>query len=348
MKAQIVEKGLIDCFEDGLCTPDGKPVHAEISAVVYDGVKLIFGSDKPVPGNWRSDVFSIIYNENGIQPGTIKYYTASPIKIAAKFEDFALTPDRKYVIATTGFDRIKSDSAEFDTYNTLLVWPLDKPNAAKIVSPSTRGGVTSSTTLRKNISEALNGAPYFKIEGLTAIEGNEKGKDGRLLIGVREVGTSHEDFEYVVQVISVPYKIENDELVFTEDFELIYNYDPGEQDEITRAIGLSSIEYDLYANRMFLLTSFEEKDASRKKILGGYLLVLSMEDFNAGNPPTLVANQDGMPLEFADKSEGIAVLSEKRAFIVFDNDRILDIDGGKNGDSRKPNQAPYAILEFEN
>lgn len=342
-KARIIKKGLIDCFDADLNTAKGKRVDAEISAVVYDGKQLVFASDKPIPGAARSAVFSIDYTDGVLRLETFEYHTAPLIKAATKYEDFALTPDSKYVIAATGFDRVKPDSPELDNYNMLLIWPAGRPQAARIVSPTARSGVTSSAGLHKVISGALGGAPYFKIEGLTTLPGDEE--PDRLLFGIREFGESHEDFEYAMKVISAPYRIENDDLAFSGDFALLYDYDPSPLHEIAQTVGLSSIEYDAYLNRMLLLTSFEEQTRDGTALLGGYLWTISIEDFKANRAPTPFVTDDGKPLRFANKPEGVAVLDETHLFVVFDNDRVLELADEDRDAARNPHQAPYAVLE---
>jgi|GEM_PF-152949 len=345
MRARIVETGLIDCFDEDLKAAKGARVDAEISAVVYDGRRLVFASDKPIPGAARSAVFSLDYTDGALRPETFEYHTAPLIKAATKYEDFALTPDGKYVIAATGFDRIEPDSAELDLYNMLLIWPAGRSQVVRIVAPTTRAGVTSSVSLRKDISRILGGAPYFKIEGLTTLPGDEE--PDRLLFGIREFGESHENFEYTMKVISSPYRIENDELAFIGDFTLVYDYDPAPRHEIAQTVGLSSIEYDAYLNRMLLLTSFEEPTRDGKALLGGYLWTISIEDFEANRSPTPFVADDGTPLRFVNKPEGVAVLDETHLFVVFDNDRALGLEDETSPAVRHPHQAPYAILELE-
>lgn len=53
-----------------------------------------------------------------------------------------LTPDDQYVIATTGFDRIRDDSNSWDGYNILLVWPVGQPDQVKVVAATTNEDVT--------------------------------------------------------------------------------------------------------------------------------------------------------------------------------------------------------------
>jgi hypothetical protein len=244
---------------------------------------------------------------------------------AVKYEALTITLDGRYVIATTGFDRVKERSPEWNSYNTLLIWPTERPEDVHVVEPTTINGITSSVSLRRNFARVLttdefpDGMPYFKIEGISVVPGN------KLLIGIREMGATYMDFRYVIKIVSVSYHITTDgQLQLQKDFKLIYDYDC-----------------------IYILTSFE--DLNPKKILGGYLWLLSMNDLRNQNPPTLVMEKGkNHPLIFDHKAEGIAVLDDStRLFIVNDNDRVLQ--NGTSGSPgeipyRKPFQAPYVIV----
>lgn len=65
MKARIDHKGLFACFERGLADPTGDAANVEISAVAWNGHRLVFGSDKNVPGDHRSPVFALDIDDHG-------------------------------------------------------------------------------------------------------------------------------------------------------------------------------------------------------------------------------------------------------------------------------------------
>lgn len=347
--AEIVKRGIVNGFEEGLNTSDGKLVYCETSATVYDGTNIILASDKPIPCDNCSSVFSIGYRyiDEGLFAEPVHYLTAPPLVNAVKYEDMTITPDGRYIIATTGFDRVKPGSAEWDSYNTLLIWPVGKPGSVKVVSPTTADGVTSSVSLRGNISRALEtdqfpeGVPYFKVEGLAAIPGNE------LIFGIRELGASYKDFDYAVKMVSISYDITDDELVLGDDFELIYDYDPETNAKIDQTIALSGLEYDKYGDCLYMLTSFEESETDEG--LGGYLWILPLEDLIDGGAPTLVLKEDGDPLLFAHKSEGVTVINESCVLVVHDDDRVLGrevVDNPETQFSRKANQGAYTVVDF--
>jgi hypothetical protein len=80
-----------------------------------------------------------------------------------------------------------------------------------------------------------------------------------------------------------------------------------------------------------------------RKIRGQYKLEINEK-------PILVRTPDGIPLKFAHKAEGLAVLEDNTVFVIADDDRILgrDFITDKNNQfSRKLNQAAFYIVQFE-
>lgn len=345
--ARIVERGVIECFEAGLTTSIGNSVQCETSAVVYTGHEVIMGSDKPIPGDSRSAVFSLRYDGTSFDNNTLTYLTAPPFKNAVKYEDFTLTPDGKYIIAATGFDRVKTASSEWDVYNTLLMWPVDHPEHVTIVSPTTRDGITSSVLVRQQLSAALktnrflDEMPYFKVEGLAAIPG------GMLLFGIREWGKRYDDFDYAVIIIAVSYKIEDETLMLGDDFRVIYDYNPATHPSVARTVALSSLEYDRYGDRLYLLTSFEEAETDEG--LGGFLWILPIASLTTQCAPTLVMQDASFPLLFAHKAEGVTILDSYRVLVIHDDDRVVGRQHVENSETqffRQANQAAYTIVEL--
>ena len=129
-------------------------------------------------------------------------------------------------------------------------------------------------------------------------------KPDRLL----EQGQSHDDFSYVSRLVGAHYEI-NDQgnLVLIDEMRDIYAFGPGDHESVRFECGLSSLEYDPYHARVYLLTSFEtEQDGA--PCIGGYLWVIRLEDLREGKSPSLVYAPEGPPLEFEYKAEGLAVL----------------------------------------
>lgn len=340
--AETLKKGLIRCFPEGLSDAEGNLVNAEVSAVVYDGDELIMASDKPIPGEGRSAVFALDYDaERGPLDHTLRYILTPAIREAAKYEDFALTPEGEHVIATTGFDRVCDETAALDPYNSLVLWPRARPEEAHVVSGWQRGGGLSSVALREHLTKVI-GTPYYKIEGLAAVP--RRDGDNLLLFGVRERGEHHAQFDYCSEVVAVPYRIEAGELIFTGEFRSAFSFVPHESEEVTHTCGLSSLEYDPYSGALYLLTSFESEDAAGEPLIGGYLWITELEALFSGERPQLVRHGDGRPVVFANKAEGLAVVSPERLLVVFDNDRHLGLEEDRGRSHRAANEAPYTLM----
>ncbi|MDT8880291.1 hypothetical protein RSO68_12495 [Halomonas saccharevitans] len=341
VKASIRQQGTIHCFPAGLRDEKGRLVNAEVSAVAFDGKRLLMASDKPIPGEARSACFALPIGDEGPDDTRLDYYTQPLIKQAEKYEDFALTADGRHVLATTGFDRIDDESHALNDYNHLLIWPLGEPDKVQVVDPDPRDGVEGSLELRGKLSGAI-GFPYYKIEGLAAIPG-ERG-DGLLLFGIREQGNAHDDFAYVSRVVGAHYRIsESGNLEFLDEMREFFAFDPGHHEGVRFECGLSSLEYDPYHARLYLLTSFETEQDGEEQI-GGYLWELSLAEFRAGETPRLVTTPEGAPLEFEHKAEGLAVLDHDRLFVAYDNDRHLGLGSVDERDERHACEAPYTIL----
>lgn len=374
---KILEKGTITCFEENLKDPRGKTIPAAPSAVVYNGTHLIFANDKPIHGEEYSAVFAFNYTTNhtkkpakasmgamGIiqsylypqrkaaestsvnfsaKPST--YFTHTPFIGAKKYESATITPDGKYTILATGFSTAGYDIFKADhPFNTMLIFPSDTPEKVKIACEHVHEGVRSSLPLRDRIKDALKtpafpkGPPYVNIEGLAAIPGN------KLLFGVRQIGTCYDQFEYVIKILSTDYEIVDGELILGETFELVYDYDversePGLLTELFCPLGISSLEYDKFNDRLVMLTSCETLSGMNCS----YVWILTMEDFKKKLPPQLVLNKKGKPLCFKNKMEGLAIIDKETIFVVADDDHL---------DQALPthpvNEAAYAFVRISN
>ncbi len=334
----ITEEHFIDCFADGL-QADGREVWCEASAVFYDGAHLYFANDKDMPGVDAS-VFYIPYDGKKIYPDKPVYFSQPALKSSHKYEDFALTPDRKHVFLTTGFDRIKSDSHEWDGYNSLLYWSSDKlPNSFSPKNTKLAQNENFSLTLRKALSKALRssqfpeGMPYFKVEGLAAT-------DTKLYFGIREEGKKFDDFAYKVKLVSVPYRFALDSLILSEDFQVISDINiatmhPG----LPPNLALSSIEYDRARKVFWLLTSSEGENQANS----AYLWWATEADLKANKMNIVNDRLTKLPLTFTNKAEDLALVAKNRLFIIHDDDRSKPKVGGV---IRKPHQAAYSIVEF--
>jgi len=360
LRTEIINEGTLHCFPPGLKYEDGSPVNVEVSAVVFDGKRLILASDKPIPGDDRSAVFTVTLTDGAPDPDSFDYLTAPAIKSATKYEDFALTVDGRHILATTGFDRIDDESHDLNAYNHLLIWPVGKPEQVQVVDPDPRDGVEGSLELRRKLDEAI-GYPYYKIEGLASIPSQpdfDGESDGMLLFGVREQGRDYADFEYACRVVGAHYRVtQHGNLEFVDKLQEHYSFAPGEYAGVRHICGLSSLEYDPYNGRLYLMASFEVEDdiesdgiendgieSNGGERIGGYLWSVTLTDFAAGEPPEIVENSHGHTLEFEHKAEGLAVIDADRLFVAYDNDRDMTLGRIGERDEREACEAPYTVL----
>jgi len=344
----ITNSGIIECFPEGLKDTEGNLVYAETSAVIYYNNTIIIASDKDIPeySHTFSFPYSCINNAKGtIKQKELKYLTNKTILDSKKIEDFALTLDRKYLLAVSAFDRYDSASSQFDTYNSLLCWHVNDEKNVRVVSPTSKNGIVSSIGLRNKLLQALEKysgkkkGEYFKIEGITIIP------DNRILFGVREYGYSYGKFEYVVLAISVSFRFVNGIITLNDDFCVVYDFNYKNIQNIHQPVGLSSIEYDSLTDRIYILTSFE----CEKHSIGGYIWELKMDEFERKLNPRLILGKGGDTLQFFNKPEGLAVIDKETLFIICDDDRILDYHRsvGKNYFKRHPHQAVYMVVKVK-
>ena len=348
LRTELITEGTLTCFPAGLAHESGSLVNVEVSAVVFDGERLILASDKPIPGDDRSAVFAFDLVDGLPDPGSLQYLTADAIRRAVKYEDFALTVDGRYILATTGFDRIDDESHALNAYNHLLVWPVGQPERVQVVDPDPRDGVGGSLELRRKLDEAI-GLPYYKIEGLAAVPAladlGEK-SDGLLLFGVREQGQAYDDFEYVARLVGVHYRMTADgNLEFVDKLCERYRFEPSEYAGVRHVCGLSSLEYDPYNDRLYLMASFEIEDEAGEQT-GGYLWSMPLADLTRGTSPSIVEDAHGDVLEFEHKAEGLAVLDTERLFVAYDNDRDMSLGRIDERDEREACEAPYTVLRI--
>ncbi|MFT4554222.1 MAG: hypothetical protein ACI9S8_002871 [Chlamydiales bacterium] len=350
---KVIESGKVTAFdEEHLLDENSVPIFCETSAVVFDGEKIIFGTENPLPGKERSSIFSFpLVKGQGFDVNSRSYCTAQPFLEARRYEDFTITPDKKTILATTGFDRF-SEEENLDGYNTLLAWPTGSENLVTIVDLHNRDNINSSLGLRDKIRKAMiseeypEGPTHFKVEGLAAIPNN------RLLFGIREIGDNHLDYKSVIKILSVGYKGEGVSFELDGEFEEIYDSTAVVQEVIGREVALSGLEYDKFNDRLLILTSYEEVNGNEvdgDMGIGGFLLYLTMDGLEAKSAPSLVHDAENRPLSFAHKPEGIAVLDSSILLVVHDDDGVLGreiIDDTANQFSRRANEGYCDVVRL--
>ncbi|MBM3271315.1 MAG: hypothetical protein FJZ01_27080 [Candidatus Sericytochromatia bacterium] len=327
----IVASGHVDCFPAGTLDAQGRIATCETSAVLFDGRDVYIANDKPTGRRELSAVFSLPYGP-AFSAAPVRYSLEATIQAANKFEDFALSPDRKTVFLGTGFDRYDASRPDLDTYSTLLAWPVGAPEKVGVVERSERGGYASSVAIRERLVAALGGAAYFKIEGLAAIPGD------RLLFGVREQGRRHDDFGYQFRLVEFPYAQDGGKIKVGAAGRVVYDQPEVGAGQVPQTLGLSSVEYDSYNDRLIALTSYE-LGGDR---IGAYLWTLPMADFAAGKPPRLVRDRAGAPLHFAHKAEDVTVIDADTLLVIHDDDRVYT-----GPFERKPHEGYWDIVDLE-
>jgi hypothetical protein len=67
------------------------------------------------------------------------------------------------------------------------------------------------------------------------------------------IGIEHkQSFDYVSEIVAVPYRMESGAMRFVGEFRLVYDFVAHEcEDEVRHACGLSSLEYDPFGRRCF-------------------------------------------------------------------------------------------------
>jgi hypothetical protein len=333
--ASITEEGLLNCYTAGTSL-NGQPIWCEASAVLYDGKNLFIANDKPLG---QSPVFMKTPTALSDSTKTPVFLTQPVFSAARKYEDFARTPDGKFILLTTAFDRVKPGSPDWDGYNTILYWRTGDEQHPHVLAPDD----TSRTSMgyRQQIAKLLatdefpGALPYFKVEGLAAT-------DRQLLFGIREEGKSYESFTYKAKIISVSYRIEKssdgERIRLADDWKIINDFDIAKADAtLIKPLALSSLEYDPYRKQFWMLTSLELNGQ-----LDAYIWTITPDDLYANKPFTLLHNAQGQPLHTpGHKAEDLTFLDANRVLLIHDDDRARTAVGSR---TRQPNQAAYTII----
>ena len=340
LTATIAEEGLLTCFPSGTSL-NGQPVWCEASAVLFDGKNLFVANDKDMPSG-QSSVFT--KTRQGLADSTQAptYLTPAVFSAAHKYEDFTQTPDRRFVLITTAFDRAKPNSHDWDGYNTILYWRSGDEQHPQVLAPddTSRTSIAYRQQLAKVLAndEFPGALPYFKVEGLAAT-------DRQLLFGIREEGKSYESFKYRAKIIGVSYRIEKsgdtEKIRLGNDWKIVNDFSIAKADStLPSSLALSSLEYDPYRNRFWMLTSLE---ASGK--FDAYLWTATSDELYANKPFTLVRNAQGQPVHTpGHKAEDLTLLDRNQLLLIHDDDRGRTTVGSR---TRQPNQAAYTILNIK-
>lgn len=355
IRGNILFTGTFECFNEIITEYKGKVQNfsCESSAVIYDGKNIIIANDKQVPvvqivsgkkipvPEKLGHVFTMFLERDKISPKPQSYINQRLFKYASKYESMAITPDGKYTFAATAFDRTSSGSTELDQFNLLLCWKTGLAETVKILGAGE--GRMASIKIIQGLKKGLkssrypDGPSYFKVEGLAVVP---SAAGNKILFGIRELGESSEKFEYVFRVVSADIEMKSGFPEIGTEFRVVYDFNTSGLKGIKYTLGLSSLEYDKFNNRLYMLTSYEFGDK-----IGGYLWSIKLEDFYSGKKPSIVADKNGYGIEFCHKPEGLAVIDNRRVLIIYDDDRNF---GRKNSScgTRKANESFYSMMEI--
>ncbi|GAB3718390.1 hypothetical protein GCM10027592_61290 [Spirosoma flavus] len=338
--ASVIQEGFLTCFAPGTAL-NNQPVWCEASAVLFDGKNLLVANDKDMPPG-QSPVFMTATEKLADSTQLPAPVAPSAFAASRKYEDFTQTPDRKFVLITTAFDRTKPGSHDWDNYNTILYWKTGDEQHPHVLAPDD----TSRTSIdyRQRIAQVLATSefpgemPYFKIEGLAAT-------DRQLLFGIREEGKSYDSFTYRAKIISVSYFTEKrgdvERIRLKDDWKIINDFDIAQAEPtLPKPLALSSLEYDSQRKCFWMLTSQEANGQ-----LDAYLWTITPEDLYAKRPFTLIRNDQGQPMHTpGHKAEDVTPLDRNRLLLISDDDRARTT---VNGRTRQPNQAAYMIISIQ-
>lgn len=316
--------------------PPDSSTRCEVSAVAHAGNRLIFANDKPLPGTGVTPLFSLAKKKHKIAPHTPTPLINPAFNQVRKLEAMTRTLDGRYLIASSAFNRVGTDAdPSNDAYSTILYWPVDRPDSVQVLSPSSRGGITSSRELHAQIAKAL-GAPFFQIEGMSVAP------DNKLLLGVRKQGEDYKHSEDVFKILVAPFTMASGQMRLTGDFQLLFEFTPKVpgSDEV---LGLASIEYDRFDKRtLYALTSTED-DTS----IGGYLWSIPVRPLleRQALTPSLVVDRTGAPVRFGNKPEGLEVMSSSTLLVVHDDDRYK-VKTSRTSKASKPEEFAYSSIRL--
>ncbi len=373
--ATVEHSGFLECFDNEQISKKGKVVPCQPSAAVIVDGELLVAHDKEVfngeavKEEGLSPVFAFSLNSDRTVDGRSRYLPYDEIRNARKLEAMTIAGEGRMVLATTAFDRVKTEKQDDgDQFNRLLAWSLDQEDQVELVGSESPNGVPMSLQVREGLSRALaddpfpDGAPYFKVEGLAALP------DGRLLFGIRAVGCHYKYSRHTIGIVSVSYEATESGLSLGDDYTLVLDYDASKEVALNnKDVALSGLEYDERRKRLLILSSYEEDLAGaegeveafcsqkvdkngkpkKSKLLRGYLWVLPFEHIGTEHRPSLVRTSDGSPLEFLHKPEGLAIIDEEHLLVVHDDDKCLfQWEKDSEPSMRQSYQARYSVVRL--
>ena len=345
----IVSSGLINVLPYGATDKKGRLIQAGLSAAVYNGDGVIVANDRDIPGDDKSSVFLIGNNiieemiDNRLHDALIDrdelvFFDQWFIQNASKYESASRSADGSQIFLATALNSVEGDTSR-SKYNCFLQWKLGLPNNVHLAYPTVQNFNLCSDELRRKISQALateefpGGVPWFNMEGMTTIGHNQ------IIFGIRQLGESYLNYKYCLKLLLGSYEITKHGIVLKDDLKIVYDKDPQSFPEIKRELSVSSLEYDSRNDIIYILTSYEEGDYAED--IGSYLWFIRRGELESNSPPSPILNEQGNPIHFDSKMEGLTILPDNHLFLVADDDTALDA-----GFIREQNQAGFMILKI--
>jgi hypothetical protein len=346
VEAKVVQMGLLDAYPSGLKMDSVNFVYAEASAALKMGDTMLIAIDKLTPKG-TSPVFTVPvadFDQATITNNQVKYVTTAPFQQVVKIEAMTKSVNDSVFFATTAFDRIRGNAADWDGYNALLTWQKPDFSDLAYVAGTERDGVTSSRDIRASIQKVLttsqfpNGAPYFKIEALVALPGN------RLIFGVREIGESYQKFDYSFTLLETTFKLVKGAVQIDPNFKKVYQFQPVVNG---RKMGIADLVYHAASNSLIALTSYEELGDEKTKQLTSSLWVLPVDKMQRGEAPIPLWNK-GKQIEFLHKGEALALLDDRSLLVIFDEDRKdSQVMLSRKTVQKQPHQVIYVVVKIK-
>jgi len=306
-----------------------------------------------------------------------------------ELEAVALTTDHEdpLVMVTTAFSTYNKDNLDSRSANIVLAWPLDPTQGGIHTldlenSASIHGQLSEQFALRKFLLKAISDytksdVRYFRIEGLTCLPGK------RILFGVSEYGVQPEKKNRSILIIEAKYKLVEADFRYEIDSGVAPTviYDLQEASRIIgQQVGLTSLDYNIYDNRLYFLTGYDRKpdeknmprdsadtistpvngvveNKKNNNKFGSFLWSLGFKKNGVVDPESLSLAKSGDSrvngfkgtVEFPHNATGLAFLDKDRFLIIYgDGDKQLQIDSLNQRNRPKKNEAMYSILKLVN
>ena len=351
--ARIIERGYIDCFEEGLKYDNGKTVWASPSAIVYTGKELVVASDKPIPGENRSAVFSIKYRPGDcIAKAPVTFYDASLYKDTQKYESIALGPCGNTLYFSTPYGTLGSDTQVDLPYNRILAADKDCLNCPRSVGEGKHEGFAANLGwLRVQLQQLFKTEKFPNRVNYVSVEGMTFGPGNRIYFGIRQYGQDYDMHTCTIAIASIPYVMDGDYLKFIGDLKMEYWIDSSSLGLVEGGIGLADLHYNKKEALFYLLTTYEKSDNGQDEDVGAHLSTLSFQAMKQGYLPTIIKTPDGSPLHFAHKMEGMCWVNDDTLVFIADDDYITgrerqeNVQNSEHQFCRKPHQAAYAVVK---